>query len=445
MVRAEQTRTHVSPTFTTSSDASVLLHGSRLSLARIAWAGIVVPAYVVLLANLPAYFASLHHLHAPGKPPFTVLPTPADAHTLRAWGVSIGVYAVGVVLVTLLFQLSYAAVGLLLFWRKARDRAALVTSFALMMLPFGFANITLQALPPGWSWLIPTLSALGNGSLMFCAFVFPDGRFVPSWTRWLAVGLLGYWVIVAALPSWQLERSWPSLSLFFGLAVAAMAIQLYRYRSWSTPRQRQQTKWAVFGVATAVAGNIAPRLLYFFALLPRSGGSSLAYTLQISLIMGMMLAIPLTLGMAILSARLWDVDLLINRTLVYGVLTALLAGVYLGTVIGLQVIVQNVTGHAQPQPPFIVVSTLLIAALFEPLRRRLQAIIDRRFYRRKYDAARALAAFGATLHSEVDLARMSVRLLEVVDETMQPAHVSLWLRSFGRDHEGPGAAGNDTL
>src|SRR5438874_8335771 len=221
------------------------LQGSWLLLARVVWVGIVVPMYALFVANVPAYFASLHLLRAANGPMFTVQLTLADVHTLQGWGLSLDFYAACMLVVSLFFQFSYATVGVLLFWRKSDERIALFTSFALMMLPFGFANITLQALPPGWLWLIPTLKALGNASLLLCAFVFPDGQFVPRWTRWLAMVMLGYWVVVVLHPSWEFDRSVLSLVLFFSFVVGSMLLQLYRYRYVSTPRQRQQTKWAM--------------------------------------------------------------------------------------------------------------------------------------------------------------------------------------------------------
>jgi hypothetical protein len=125
--------------------------------------------------------------------------------------------------------------------------------------------------------------------------------------------------------------------------------------------------------------------------------------------------------------------LLINRTLVYGTLTVLLAVVYFGLVVGLQAFVHLVTGQALQSPIVIVASTLAIAALFQPLRHRIQAIIDRRFYRRKYDAARTLEEFSLTLRNELELGQLSEQLLDVVQETMQPTQVSLWLRKS--EHE----------
>jgi hypothetical protein len=138
------------------------------------------------------------------------------------------------------------------------------------------------------------------------------------------------------------------------------------------------------------------------------------------------LCIPISIAIAILRSRLWDIDVIINRALVYGSLTATLAALYFATIIGLQTLLGGFIGDSQVT---IVASTLLIAALFQPLRRRIQALIDRRFYRRKYDAARTLDTFSATLRQEVDLADLSDQLLIVVQDTMQPSHASLWLRT----------------
>ena len=145
------------------------------------------------------------------------------------------------------------------------------------------------------------------------------------------------------------------------------------------------------------------------------------------------LLLPLAFGIAILHYRLYDIDVLIKRTLVYGILTATLALVYVGTILVLQAVLCGLTGQVGENPPLVVGSTLVIAVLFQPLCKRIQTTIDRRFYRRKYDAARALAAFSETLREEVDLKQLSEQLVAVVQETMQPTRAWLWLRKSDSD------------
>jgi hypothetical protein len=143
--------------------------------------------------------------------------------------------------------------------------------------------------------------------------------------------------------------------------------------------------------------------------------------------------IPISFGIAILRNRLWDIDIIINRTLIYGTLTAILALIYFGLIFALQFLLRGIIN--QKNDVAIVVSTLVIAALFQPLRHRLQQFIDRRFYRSKYDTAKTLEAFSATLRNEVDLNQLREELIAVVQETMQPSHVSLWLRKSDNERK----------
>jgi len=192
----------------------------------------------------------------------------------------------------------------------------------------------------------------------------------------------------------------------------------------STPTERQQTKWIVFGVPATIlltiGWNLPPLLFPSFA---RPGT---LYDLALAVINSfLLLPLILCVAIAILRYRLWDIDILINRTLVYGALTVILTGVYVGLVFGLQALLRGIIN--QGSGVAIVISTLAIYFMFQPLRRRIQRIIDRRFYRSKYDAAKTVAAFSATLRQEVDLDQLREQLLAVVQEAMQPAHVSLWL------------------
>lgn len=261
--------------------------------------------------------------------------------------------------------------------------------------------------------------------LVFC--LFPDGQFRPRWTRGLVIG----WVIVlfagyfTMLPeSFFLPFLLLTISLLGGLLIA----QVYRYRHLSGPVQRQQTRWVVLGVGVVLLFEIAIFLLELLFPSFSEEGSLPALLIFGYDVFFIPVLLPLSIGLALLRYRLWDVDILINKALAYGLLTGILAALYAGLVIGLESLVRAITGQASQQPVVIVVSTLAIAALFQPLRERIQKVIDLRFYRRKYDAARAVAAFSATLRNEVDLNQLREQLLAVVQETLQPAHVSLWLR-----------------
>jgi hypothetical protein len=274
------------------------------------------------------------------------------------------------------------------------------------------------------------LAFLGTIALYAFYLLFPSGRFVPRWTRW-AVGLFAahdvfYWLFPDSIL--DIASSLPPLdyAVLTTLACIAIGSQLYRYRYVSSPAERQQTKWVVFGMVSAGLGTVAFEIpisgspLGQFDPLP-------ALAIQAGLF-GTLSLIPLSIGVAIVQDRLWDIDIVIRRTLIYGILTAALALVYFGSVAVTQTVFHALSGDVDRPQASIVVSTLVIAALFNPLRRRIKSFIDRRFYRRKYDARKTLEAFSATLSRETDLDALSDDLVTVVERTMQPAHVSLWLR-----------------
>ncbi|HEX6797531.1 MAG TPA: hypothetical protein VF116_07450 [Ktedonobacterales bacterium] len=207
--------------------------------------------------------------------------------------------------------------------------------------------------------------------------------------------------------------------LFLPLVLLAVASVIVRYRR-AAGVPRQQIKWFAFGAAAMV-------LIIVVTVVAVPDPNSPLGTIGFALAFA---TLPIGAGIGVLRYRLYDIDVIINRTLVYGLLTVLLAAVYFGSVIGMQRIVRLVADpQAEQNPLIIVVSTLLIAALFTPLRGRLQRFIDRRFYRAKYDSARTLARFGAALRTETDLDGLTEHLVSAVDETMRPGHVSLWLRN----------------
>ena len=326
----------------------------------------------------------------------------------------------------IVMPLGFLAIGGVVFWRKLDDWLGLLTSFALIGLGVtllsGVSNDLL--LVPGWRLAASFLQGITTGSFIVLVFVFPDGHFAPAWAR--PVGLAAM-----VLPLAEVIFRWVGLprlvspTLFLAWVMLGLTLQVYRFNRISGPVQRQQSKWVVAGLLCPVA-----IIFIYFAVIASSRDQTqvqagLQLLLPVLLILA--LGLPLALAFSILRYRLWDIDLLINRALVYGALTLLLALGYFGAVVVLQAVFQAVAGQARSEL-VTVLSTLIIAALFVPLRHRVQSLIDRRFYRRKYDAARTLAQFGASLRDEVNLENLSAQLLAVVDETMQPEAVGLWLK-----------------
>jgi hypothetical protein len=249
------------------------------------------------------------------------------------------------------------------------------------------------------------------------------------WTRWLAVAFIAFQLSTSLFA--EIYSRWPvleavSFSVFVGIIVGLVWSQVYRYRRVSSPAQRQQTKWVVFGTALGVAGTFPMQLPVDLSLV--GGDNPLALLLLKAGFSLSFLLVPLSIGVAMLRSRLFDVDVLINRTLVYAVLSATLATVYFGGIVLLQEVFAGLTGQEKLPQLAIVASTLAIAALFDPLRRRVQSFIDRRFYREKYDARKTLEGFSAKLRDVTHLDALREDLMAVVRETVQPTHVSLWLR-----------------
>jgi len=310
------------------------------------------------------------------------------------------------------------------FWRKSDDRMGLLGSFSLVLLGIIFDQPVLVMIPPALTVPAEIVALLGNACSLIWGYLFPGGQFAPRWMRWVALVSIPYWIV--ATFSRDFSNSLFNFVLFLGLLVSLIVVQIYRYRRVSNFMERQQTKWVIYGIVVAVGAYII-ELIVLFLLLPSFFHlSSFFYVLGETIVSCIILLFPLSIGFAMLRYRLYDVDVLINRTLVYGILTTSLVLLYAGCIFGLQFLL---SGFAAGNNLAIVASTLAIAALFQPLRHRIQQGIDRRFYRSKYDATRTLASFSATLHDEVELSQLSEHLLAIVQETMQPAYVSLWLRS----------------
>jgi hypothetical protein len=397
------------------------LHGRGLVLARVGWIVVTVTLVILNIIALPDTYVAY----------FTF--TPQVLQDLHRLGLSPTLYGILLTVENAPVQLLYLALGLLLFLRRSDDPMALFCSFALVTignaLPlYDFTNgslVPILATNAVLRVITLVLFAVGEASLVIFFYLFPSGRFAPRWMRWCALLVVAYWLAVVFFPTLPSNAGGLTTYVIPLSLLSAVVAQVYRYRRVSTPRERQQTKWAVFGFILAILLIVLYIPIGF--LVPASIQNDPVLGNLNPIFPVAFLLIAICLAIAVLRARLWDIDILINKTLVYGLLTGFLAAIYLGLIFILQYLLGGIIN--QNNDVVIVVSTLTIAALFQPLRRRIQRIIDRRFYRSKYDAAKIIANFSSTLREEVDLNTLSEHLVAVVQETMQPAHVSLWLRS----------------
>ena len=391
-----------------------------------------------------------------------------SAHVPGSWGADL---TVGGLLLYMPF-LAFPLVGALISFNRPHNPVGwicladgLLWMFLAMSDQYGVYGVASPASVPfpvvvaginNWLW-VPAVGLLGTYLLL----LFPDGR-LPSrrwrplaWLSGAVVVLVSVGVMLAPGPlqnvggvrnpfglegeHWVTTAGYVVLPLL-PLCMFASALSLVmRYRR-SRGEVRQQIKWIAFAASvvvivyliTMVASMVFPSESWFAGNLP-VWLDLLQYAALLSLT-----AVPIAVGIGILRYRLYDIDLLINRALVYGSLTASLVAVYIGGVVSLQYAFRALTGQGSTLA--VVASTLAIAALFNPLRRRVQGLVDRRFYRRKYDAAKTLEAFSAKLRDETDLDALNTELVGVVQETMHPAHVALWLRpdTAPKKDEAPG-------
>jgi len=405
----------------TSSDTR--LRGWPLFVARLLVFTTLAVTITLFVLALPE---SLTHLATPCADPVDqCLIMPAQVAPTVRLGITPLALAVAAVALSCLVVLLVDGVAAVLIWRRSNDGMALLVALTLILAPMAVTPVlhilssrtgVLQG-PAG------ILSAASSLTILLLLMLFPSGRFVPRWL-WIP----GLVLVLTQTPVGDVLPGPKEIGalLILGLLLCIGASQIYRYRRVSTPVQRQQTKWVVYGFLLLIGVNQLfwqPYILIPALHQPDSLYLLLAYPDDFFVIS----IVVVSFSVAILRSRLWDIDAIINKTLVYGVLTAILGVLYVCLVIGLETLAGMIMGQAREQPVVLVISTLAIVALFQPIRQRIQAFIDRRFYRQKYNAEKTLAAFSATLRNEVDLEHLREQLLTVVQETMQPTSLSVWV------------------
>jgi hypothetical protein len=409
------------------TNSNTRLHGRPLFVARfLVFTALAVTTILFVLA-LPESLTSLATPCA--DPENQCLFAPAQVAPLTRLGITPFALAVAAVALSCLVLLLVDGVAAVLIWRRSNDAMALLVALTLVLAPMDFTPF-LHVLSSRTGVLqVPAviLSAASSLTLLLLVVLFPSGRFVP---RWLWIPSLLLVLLGSSVGDMLPIPEEIGVPLILVLLACIGASQIYRYRRVSTPLQRQQTKWVVYGFVLFIGINQLfwqPYLLIPALHQPDSLYLLLSYPddfLVISILV-------VSFSVAILRYRLWDIDTLINKTLVYGLLTGILGALYACLVFGLSTLV-GANGQTAGQPVVLVISTLAIAMLFQPLRKRIQALIDRRFYRQKYDAEKALASFSTTLRHAENLEHIHEQLLAVVQETMQPTSLSLWVSSMKR-------------
>jgi hypothetical protein len=375
---------------------------------------LTIPPYDSAIGNYPTNESVVHN---------------AETHkmTLAQYAVTQIVYHSVIVLLCLV-------VAILLILRAGWNWFAWYTAVLLTFIAgFAFFNEVYTArLLPVWMYEV---GALFWPLVLLYFFLFPNGTPVPRRALWILAPILlihsvfqtaGFILIVFPNAAAHSEFEYivgPLQALIIFAFLFILGSQIYRYRRVSTPEEKQQTKWFLYG------------FVFFIGLstLSEAFGNANPFADEIGLLIFVFL--PLSIGIAILRYRLFDIDIIIRRTLIYSIITAMLALFYFGSVVVLQQILRPLIGAESDLA--IIISTLAIAALFNPLRHRVQDTIDHRFYRRKYDAQQVLARFAATARDEVELEKLTGELLNVVNETMQPTSASLWLKKTDDRGQGP--------
>jgi hypothetical protein len=358
-------------------------HAWSVWLARALWLVGVVLGCAVLAVAIGNMRPSSFGLERPGPVPLLE-------------SVSYGYYQVILSqAMDVLFVAVFLAVGVAIAWRRSSDQYTLAVSWALVLygVTGTLSTQILQQAEGGWGWVAHFLSMASTASVPILAYMFPDGRFVPRWTRWLAL-LWGTLALAATFfrtldpYTWAPWYSYTFLLLGLGSAIVA---QIYRYRRVSTPAQQQQTKWVIFGFAAAILGFAAVSALLW--LTPWARGVAFLQFLYAHWSFYLsQLIVPVCIGLSIMRYRLWDLDLVINRTVVYTITVALVMALFYVLTNAGDRIVKAILGESSALAP--LASALVSALVFSPLQEHTQTLVDRRFYREKVDLQSAFADFS---------------------------------------------------
>lgn len=328
---------------------------------------------------------------------------------------------------------TFCIAGLILFWRKKDLFGAYlgVTFVVIGTSITGPVISTVSSVVPEAQLFLLVISSVGFLAFASLIYVFPDGKFVPAWSKWLMLIFVVFILYQSYVYFNDPEKADSIFETMIPILYLTLGVisQVYRYMRVSGPVERQQTKWALAAFILFISSGIL--FLIFFPnstdmQRPPTGLDLVGFFVFYAVLSMATIIFLIAFGFAIFRYRLYDIDIIIRRTLVYAGLTVTLVLVYFGSVVLLQRLFTALGG--QQSPVAIVISTLVIAALFNPLRGRIQNAIDRRFYRNKYNAEKTLEAYAMSARNQADLETMTADLVQVVQVSMQPEKIDLWLK-----------------
>jgi signal transduction histidine kinase len=411
--------------------APARLRGRALVIARLLWVAIAGLTLGLFIVSVPLNFAYLQTVCEGATCRNGPRATAAGVAALAESGLTLRFLATYIIGFDILVVVTFSAIALMIFWRKSDDRMGLFGSLTLLV--FGTATFpdSLDILASHYlAWQLPirALEFYGQVGLVSFLFVFPDGRFVPRWTRWVLLGWAAYQFSATFFRDSVLDIDSISAVLsnllwlfFLGSVIAS---QIYRYRTVSTPLQREQTKWVVFGMMVGISGFLAI-ITVVARLVPATWDitGTIPNLIAYTLIYMFILLLPLSIGIAILRARLWDIDILINRTLVYGTLTASVAGLYI-LIVGYLGTLFQTSGNVL----ISLLATGLVAVLFQPLRERLQRAANRLLYGERDDPYAVISRLGQRLEATLAPEAVLPTITETVAQALRLPYVAIALK-----------------
>ena len=427
-----------SPTMPLSSHAvaQTWLYGKRLLVVRLLWLGIAAVAFVLCALGIPIHFESLRTICLAAQCHVIEQLTPENFQILHDAGFSLDFYATYVVIFQISCALIWFLVGLVIFWRKPDNWMALFVALFLVTYAAGISGTVdpLATFSPVWQWPVQSLGVLSTTSFGLFFYLFPDGRFTPRWTRWLA----DLWIATQVIFLLFLSFLFPTVQLgltafsplpwnilFFGFIGSMLFAQVYRYRWVSDSVQRRQTKWVIFGVSFSLPGWVAVVILSTFAQAhsntgthPFFFGGIIGYLCQ--------LLIPLSIAIAVLRSQLFDINVLIRRTLVYGTLTVCVVATYMTLVIGLGTVFRS------SENVFIsLFATALVAVLFQPLREWLQRRVNRLMYGERDVPYQVISRLGQRLEATLEPSAILPMIVETVGLALKLPYTAIRIQSDG--------------